>query len=234
MSYTVTQENILHVEADAAVICVENAMLVSEGISNEALAAAGGEALRLALRQKRFIPVGSAIEVPPCGLPYGRLLVTSAPRWWNGECNELLVLHRCYTNLFRLAEELGCRTLVLPFLSCAYYLFPLADAVRIALFEAERTKLKVCFFAETPELFELSGKEYRKPQIVSYIGCHRDHAMFRLDNGSYVRVDIRPEKRDAEIRMFVDACYYEESPFSKPLPEEEIARLRAVYESDPV
>ena len=235
MSFTVTQQNILTVPADAAVICVENAMAVSQGLSNETLAAAGGEALRLVLRGKRFLPVAGCWAAEPCGLPFRQLLVTSAPRWWNAECNELLILHRCYTGLFKLAEELGCRSLVMPFLSCAYYSFPQELAVRIALFEADRTGLEVCFFAETPELFELSRGEYRKPQIVSYVGCYRDHAVFLLDSGGYVRVDIRPEKRDAELRTFVDACYFaDKNPYVTPLGAEEIARLEAIYESEPV
>ncbi len=232
MSYTVTQEDILTIRADAAVISVENAMVVAQGAANESLAAAGGETLRNALRARRFLPVGSAWAAAAETLPFRQILATAAPRWWDGECNELVVLRRCYQSVFALAEELGCLSAVLPFLSAAYYRFPPEEAVKIALDEAEKTALRVCFCAETPELFALSREERPRPRIEAYLGYHRDHAVFRLDNGVFARVDLRPEMHEVQLRRFVDACYYEEyNRLQPPLAAEEIDRLRAICES---
>ena len=231
MPYTVTRQNILTLEADAAVVSVENPMVIADGPVNEAIARSGGEALRLALREKRFLPVGSSFALESCGLPFKRLLVTAAPRWWSGEANELTVLRRCYASLFTLAEALGCRTVATAFLSCAYYGFPKAEAVGVALSEASRAAVETIFVAESGELMELSGKPYRRPRIASYIGYYRDHAVFLLENGQYVKIDMRREMRDISIRPYVEACYFEGRTAPQlPLPEEEKERLRRIYE----
>ena len=232
MSYTVTQESILGVRADAAVISVENPMSVADGPVNTALAEAGGAALLLAIRAKRFLPVGHAAAVEPCGLPFRHLLVTAAPRWWGREANELIVLHRCYESLYALAEQLGCRTIATPFLSVNYYGFPKEEAVGVALAEAARAAADTVFIAESEELAAQSRKRYQKPRIVSYLGWYRDHAAFLLDNGQYAKVDMRPEMRDVSIRSYLEACYFDgRTAPPVPLPEEEKARLRAIYES---
>lgn len=232
MPFTVTQEDILRVEADAAVIGVENAMVVSQGAVNQALAEAGGEAFLCALRKKRFLPVGCAWAAEPCGLPFRHVLVTSAPRWWSAEANELTVLHRCYASLYALAEELGCRTVATAFLSANYYQFPQAEAVAVALAEAARAKADTVFVAESGELAALARKSYRRPQIVSYVGCYRDHAVFLLDNGQYAKVDMRPEMRDVSVRTYIEACYFDgRTAPPTPLSEEEKERLRRIYET---
>ena len=232
MSYSVTQQNILNIQTDAAVISVENPMSIADGPVNEALAAAGGEELRIAVRKKRFLPVGSAVAVEPGGLPFKYILVTAAPRWWSGEANELVVLHCCYTSLYRLAEELGCRSVATAFLSTSYFGFPKAEAVGIALSEAARTVVDTVFVAEDEALKELSGKPYRRPKIVSYLGYYRDHAAFLLDNGQYAKVDIRAEMRAVSIRPYLEACYFEgRTAPALPLPDGEVERLRVIYET---
>lgn len=232
MAYTVTQRDILALPADAAVLCVENVMRPSVGACNERLRAAGGEALEEALRKRRFLPVGSAWAIGPCGLPYRHLIITTAPRWWGGECNELPVLRYCYDSVFAQAKALGCRSLALPFLSAAYYRFPQREAVQIALAAAGESELELYFAAETEQLLTLSLQADLLPKIVSYLGYYRDHAAFLLSNGWYAKVDLRPELRDVELREYVEPCYREkEGPDRPPLPEEEIRRLRRIYES---
>lgn len=232
MPFTVTQQDILTVAADAVVISVENPVIIADGPVNEALAAAGGEALRLALHEKRFLPVGAAFAAAPCGLPFRHVLVTAAPRWWSGEANELTVLHRCYAALYELAERLGCRTIATAFLSANYYQFPKAEAVAVACREAARAPVDTVFVAESEELAALGRKRYRKPQIASYLGWYRDHAAFLLDNGQYAKVDMRPEMRDVSIRPYLEACYFDgRTAPPAPLPEEEKERLKQIYES---
>lgn len=231
MSYSVTQADILAVRADAAVICIENTMAVSEDPVSRALGRAGGEALRLALKRRRFLPVGSACAVEPCGLPFQRLFAVGTPQWRNGESNELLVLRICYEALYRLARETGSRSLAMPFLSSSYYRFPLEEAVQIAREEAMRADADTVFLAATPALYELSQRPYRKPQIVSYVGYYRDYAVFALDNGYFAHVDVRPELKSVSVRPYVEPCYYMEAdPSMRPLTPAEIARLRAIYE----
>ena len=232
MPYTVTQQNILSVEADAAVISVENPVVIADGTVNETIARAGGEELLLKIRKKkRFLPVGFSFAAEPCGLPFRHILVTAAPRWWSGEANELVVLRRCYSSLYSLAEELGCRSVATAFLSTDYFGFPKTEAVAVALSEASHAAVDTVFVAESEELAALCTKPYRKPEIVSYVGYYRDHAVFLLDNGQYAKIDMRREMRDVSIRPFIEACYFEgRTAPQTPLPEQEKERLHRIYE----
>ena len=231
MACTVTREDILRIQADAAVLPLEMTGRPTEGLAARRLTEAGGAALEAGLHRLKFLPVGSAALLDGCGLPFERLIVTPVPRWRTGKANELMILGRCYESVFALAAEQGLETLALPFLSACYYRFPAAEAVHVALHEAARWKGRAIFAADTEELFALSQKPWRKPQIVSYIGYYRDHAIFALDNGLYARVDLRPELRQADVIPFFEACFREgNNPLQPPLPPEEIARLRRIWE----
>ena len=227
----VTLDDIMSLSADAAVLPLEMTGAPAEGKAAQALARAGGEALRDALRKLRFLAVGSAAVLDVPGLPFPNLIVTAVPRWLTGKANELLVLHRCYESVYALAQELGCRSLVSPFLSCCYFHFPQDDAVHIALRAAKGWEGETAFAADTEELLALSEKPWQKPRILSYIGYYRDHALFALDNGLFARVDIRPERRDADVIPYFEACYREgNNPLQRPLSKEEILRLRRIWE----
>ena len=227
----VTLDDIMSLSADAAVLPLEMTGAPAEGKAAQALARAGGEALRDALRKLRFLAVGSAAVLDVPGLPFPNLIVTAVPRWLTGKANELLVLHRCYESVDAAAQELGCRSLGSPSLSCCYFHFPQDDAVHIALRAAKGWEGETVFAADTEELLALSEKPWQKPRILSYIGYYRDHALFALDNGLFARVDIRPERRDADVIPYFEACYREgNNPLQRPLSKEEILRLRRIWE----
>ena len=231
MSYLVSQADILSVKADAAVVCVEIGEVCREGASCRRLAEAGGEELHRAVIRAGFLPVGSAAHAACGTLPFRHVLLCAVPHWLTGKANELLILHRCYQNLISLAGELGCRSVASPFLAAPYYRFPQDEAVRIALAEAGNIDLQLLFCADTPELLALSRRKFRKPEIVSYIGWYRDHALFALDDGQTVRVDLRPERREVAPVPYFEACYrVGNNPLQEQLSEEEIARLRRIYE----
>lgn len=231
MPYSVTREDLLSLRADAAVLPLEMTGRPTEGRAALRLTEAGGAALDAALRRLKFLPVGSAALLELNALPFEKLIVTAVPRWRTGKANELLALSRCYESVFALAAEQGLESLALPFLSACYYRFPAADAVHIALRAAERWRGNALFSADTEELFALSQKPWHKPQIVSYIGYYRDHALFALDNGLYARVDLRPELRQADVIPCFEACYREgNNPLQPKLPPAEIRRLRRIWE----
>ena len=164
-------------------------------------------------------------------LPFQALIATAVPRWLTGKANELLALERCYESVFRLAEELGLKSLALPFLSSCYYRFPLDEAVHIALEAAGRFDGRAVFAADSDELLALSEQRYRRPQIVAYVGWYHDLAVFQLDNGLYARVDLRPELRRVDTVPYIEACYrVGTDPKQVPLPEREILRLRRIWE----
>ena len=121
----------------------------------------------------------------------------------------------------------------MPFLSASYYGFPLPEAVNTGRAAASAARVETIFVAETAELLALGQAEVRKPKIVRYIGWYRDHGVFLLENGFYAKVDLRPEIRRVDIRPFVDICYHTGiNPDQEPLPEAEVARLRAIYEAE--
>ena len=103
--------------------------------------------------------------------------------------------------------------------------------MHIALRAAKGWEGETAFAADTEELLALSEKPWQKPRILSYIGYYRDHALFALDNGLFARVDIRPERRDADVIPYFEACYREgNNPLQRPLSKEEILRLRRIWE----
>lgn len=231
MSFTVTQEDILTLRADAAVLPLEMTGRPTEGRAAQALAAAGGAELREALRRLKFLPVGGAAEIEAGRLPFRHLIVTAVPRWLTGKANELLALGRCYEAVCAQAARLGCASLATPFLSACYYRFPKAEAVHVALRETGKWPGETLFAADSPELLALSAQPWHKPQIVSYVGYYRDSAVFALDNGQFARVDLRAELRRADVIPYVEACYrVGVDPRQEPLPEEEIRRLRRIWE----
>ena len=232
MSYTVTQSDVFSVEADAAVLGVENPMVPSRGFAFQQLAEAGGDPLRQELRRLRFLSVGRAASVDPCGLPFRHLLLTASPRWQNGEANDLPVLRICYQSLYDLAEKLDVRRIVMPFLSAGYYRFPQREAIQIAFTEAAARDIETVFLAETRDRYDLCLQAVRKPRVFSYIGYYRDHAVFELENGMFAFVDLRPEVESVTLRAFYDSCYLAETdPARRPLSNAEVSRLRRIYEN---
>lgn len=231
MSVATVQQDILSVEADAVVLGVEMTMGAADTPVCARLAEAGGDALRAELRRLRFLPVGSAAAADPGPLPFSHLIVTVQPRWLTGKANELFALRRCYRSVYAAAGELGCRTLASPFLSASYYRFPIEEAIHIAQQEAREQTLDTVFVAGSAEVYACSQRPYRKPQIVSYVGYYRDHALFELDNGLFARIDLRPENVDVAQIPYFEACYRSgNNPLQPPLPEAEIERLRQIYE----
>ena len=229
MPYEVVREtDISAVPAEAAVIAVENRMLVADAPFYQRLIPEEG---RAALSQKVFLPVGSAEAAETTVPPFKHLILAAAPRWENTRGNEILILHRCYQNIFRTAEKLGCHSVVTPFLSTFYYGFPKKDAVCAAYAEAKKTAVQVVFITDSEELYRLSRGDLQKPEIVSYIGYYRDHAIFALENGRFARVDIRPEIRDVTLVPFFEPCYViGNNPLQEPLPEREVMRLKRIYQ----
>ena len=96
---------------------------------------------------------------------------------------------------------------------------------------ASRRSIETVFVPGTEVLEKLSRQEYRRPEIVSYVGYYRDAAIFALSNGLFARVDLRPELRQVDVIPYFEACYREgNNPLQAPLPAAEIARLRRIYE----
>ncbi len=230
MPYSVTGEDILSTSADTAVLSLEQTMGVCDEAVSTRLAEAGGEALRAEMRRVRFLPVGSACAIEAAGLPFQRLILAVPPRYLTGKANELPILSRQYESVYAAAERGGCRRVAMPFLSSWNYRFPKAEAVHIALRAAEKSPIETVFLADAA-LCALAGTPYRRPQITDYVGWYRNHAVFALDNGLYAQVDLRPEMKAVAVIPYIEACFRAgNNPLQPALPEEEITRLRRIYE----
>jgi len=233
MSHKTVFGNILEYEADAIVNCVNSYM---RGVTNAAEArflAAAGEKIKEELGRIEFVQVGKVAVTDGCDLPCRHVIHAVPPRWLTGKAQEFTALHICYQNLYAEAERLGVKTLAAPFLSTDYYRFPWKDAIRIAYAEADKHDLETVFVTDNEALFEESKKPYVKPEILSYIGYYRDHALFELDDGLFARVDIRTEMQDVTVIPYFEACYrVGNNPKQIPLPPEEIERLRKLYEEN--
>jgi len=230
MSYIVTQENILSIPADAAVVSLQQTMGYCGEPVSHSLSEAGGDVLRGAVRQLRFLPVGSARAVDVPALPFQKIILAVPPRYLTGKANELLILQRLYEEIYAAAESADCRSLAMPFLSAWYYRFPAAEAVHIALQSAGKHSMETVFIADA-ELAALAKVPYHRPQITAYVGWYRSHAYFSLDNGLYARVDLRPELREVSVIPYIEpCCRLGNNPLQEPLSEQEISRLRRIYE----
>lgn len=233
MPYKTLFGNILEYRADAIVNTVNSFM---RGVSNEAeekFFSAAGEDMRRAMANVKFVQVGKVTVTEGYGLPCRCVIHAVPPKWLTGKSQEFAALHICYKNVFAKAEELGIKTLAMPFLSTDYYHFPWRDAVHIAYSEAEKTEMEIVFITDNESLLEESQKPYVKPAIVSYIGYYRDHAIFELDNGLFARVDIRREIKDVTVIPYFEACYrVGNNPKQAPLPEHEVERLKRLYEEN--
>jgi len=231
MSYIVTIDDIFNTKTDAAVLGVEDRLDVSEGEVFSKLAGRGGERLSEEIKKLRMLPVGRAVEIDPCGLPFGHLILAASPRWNYGIFDELGLLRSVYRSIYDIAEKSGIKSIATPFLSANYYLFPQEAAMRSAFLEADRHDVKTVFLAEKKERFDLREKAVRKPGILYYAGYYRDYAAFRLDSDMYAFVDIRPENKRVWFRSFMDGWYrISKEKWYTPLPESEIERARSIYE----
>ena len=232
MPWRVTREELLGIPTEAAVLPVEITMSPSAAPVCAELVRAGGEELCRALERVPYLPVGRACAVDCGSLPYRRLILAAAPRWLTGKANEMLLLHRCWQEVYAVLEAEGCRSVAAPFLSVMYYRFPRHQAVHLACRESEKHEIETVFAAADEELVRLSGTPWRRPKIVSYVGWYHDDAIFALDNGLYARVDLRPERVFWDVVPYVEACFHVRTdPLQVPLPPEEIERLRRIYES---
>lgn len=67
MPFTVTQEDILTIRAEAAALPLEMTGTPTEGRAAQRLLAAGGSDLQAALRRQKFLAVGSAVSMEAPG-----------------------------------------------------------------------------------------------------------------------------------------------------------------------
>ena len=119
-------------EVDAIVNAANETLLGGGGVDGAVHRAAGPELLEECLGLGGCRP-GEAKATAGYRLPARWIIHTVGPIWHGGTQGEADVLRACHRNALALAQELGCRTIAFPAISCGIYGFPPELAAPIAV-----------------------------------------------------------------------------------------------------
>lgn len=114
---------ILTLPAEAVVNRANMGLQYASGVCAEIFNAAGKLPLQRACIALGRCDVGQAVVTEGYALKAKYIIHTVPPRWCGGKHGEDALLGDCYRNVLRSAEELGIRSIAIPFLSedrCGY------------------------------------------------------------------------------------------------------------------
>jgi O-acetyl-ADP-ribose deacetylase len=123
-------------EVDAIVNAANTTLLGGGGVDGAIHRAAGPE-LVVETRRIGGCPTGEARATKGYRLSSKWVIHTVGPVWGGGKRNEDKLLANCYRNSFKVAKDLGVKTIAFPSISTGAYLFPLERAAEIALNETK-------------------------------------------------------------------------------------------------
>ncbi|MFC1867329.1 O-acetyl-ADP-ribose deacetylase [Thermodesulfobacteriota bacterium] len=128
----------------AAIVNAANTSLLGGGGVDGAIHRAAGPELLEETRKIGGCPTGEARSSKGYRLPAKWVIHTVGPVWRGGSNNEEGLLSNCYKNSFKVARELGVKSIAFPSISTGAYRFPLERATEIA-------------FEETKNVLETNG-----------------------------------------------------------------------------
>jgi len=133
--------DITNLTTDAIVNSANGALSGGGGVDGKIHRAAGPE---LAVACKQYAPAkpGSVHFTPGYNLKAKHVLHAVGPVWQGRNFKEEELLYACYSESFRLAEELGATSIAFPAISTGAYRFPIPKAVSIALRATEDFRKK--------------------------------------------------------------------------------------------
>ncbi len=138
----IVQGDITKLEVDAIVNAANQVMLGGGGVDG-AIHRAAGKSLYDAcfkvpeVRPGVRCPTGEARITPGFMLPAKFVIHTVGPVYRDGRHGEPEKLAACYRNSLALAVANGCRSIAFPCISTGIYGYPIEDAAKIAVSEAE-------------------------------------------------------------------------------------------------
>lgn len=154
-------------EVDAIVNAANTTLLGGGGVDGAIHRAAGPE-LVAETRTIGGCPTGEARASKGYRLPAKWVIHTVGPVWGGGKRNEDELLANCYRNSFKVARDLGVKTIAFPSISTGAYMFPLDRATKIALEETKKVLrsdkeftdvIFVCFGAKVLNAYQEICKE---------------------------------------------------------------------------
>jgi O-acetyl-ADP-ribose deacetylase (regulator of RNase III) len=133
----IIEGDITRLEADAIVNAANTSLLGGGGVDGAIHRAAGPELLE-ETGKIGGCPTGEARPSKGYRLPARWVIHTVGPVWRGGDSNEEGLLANCYRNSFKVAGELGVKSIAFPSISTGAYRFPLERATEIALGETKK------------------------------------------------------------------------------------------------
>ncbi|KAK4533423.1 hypothetical protein CCYA_CCYA17G4305 [Cyanidiococcus yangmingshanensis] len=154
---------------DAVVNAANERMLGGGGVDGAIHRAAGPELFEACKRVPEVrpgvrCPTGEAVPVkitwsPPSGsLPGVRYIINTVGPIYTGAQKSAPLLRRAYQSSIRVANELQCRSIAFPAISCGVYGYPLCEAAQVALETIQETftegsqstlqEVRFCLFGE--------------------------------------------------------------------------------------
>ncbi|GAA4199957.1 O-acetyl-ADP-ribose deacetylase [Actinocatenispora rupis] len=137
MRIEVVHGDVTEQRVDAIVNAANSSLLGGGGVDGAIHRRGGPEILAecRALRAAKYgrgLPTGQAVATTAGRLPARWVIHTVGPVY-SGTEDRAGLLHDCYRNALRVADELGAATVAFPLVSAGVYGWPVEDAIRRAL-----------------------------------------------------------------------------------------------------
>lgn len=189
MPLNIIRNDITRVSADAIVNTANPQVAVGAGVDRAIYEAAGKE--KLLAERAKIGPMrpGQAAVTPAFALSARYIIHTVGPVWQGGGFGERESVASCYRQSLRLADELGCESVVFPLISTGTYGFPKAEALKIAiseissfLFDHDMTVYMVVYsrdaFVISSKAFSdikcyIEDKDVKPPEPSAYVSGRR-------------------------------------------------------------
>lgn len=120
-----------------AIVNAANSRLKAGGGVDGAIHKAGGNSIQIEcnkiINEIGSLPAGEAVATSAGNLKAKFIIHTVGPFWQGGNRNEKEKLMNCYSNSFRIAEQIGVNSIAFPNISTGVYGFPKQIAAKIVL-----------------------------------------------------------------------------------------------------